>query len=322
MTAKVRRVTLKHSSVSLESRGSKKRKSREHECKLCFACTFISTIGICHVVWHHMFWFVEPDQEGGALGAWWIVHGLFNHSSAGNRGIGDWRVPRKASPGGKVRHHTCLLPPVQAIYDRHSHLDRWSVESWSREERGPKTSGSNVVRDCDYLLYLQMVSGLEEAGLVVTSRQPYKQAFGPSHRNVASSQEAWRVEKVYAGSLLCHSGRDVFGSRPGEARQRSWSASWGVFPGFVDWGERSVSLWSFSVDEQQAGRRSACGSWMAISRRTKSCTGTISTRRKKWLERWRLLFPMLCLVLLRRSWRRNWMPNWRCLSVLRRLNDW
>ena len=33
VTAEVRRVTLKSSSVSLENRGSKKRKSREHECK-------------------------------------------------------------------------------------------------------------------------------------------------------------------------------------------------------------------------------------------------------------------------------------------------
>ena len=41
--AEVGRVTLKHSSVLLQSRGSKKRKSREHEFKLCFAGTFFST---------------------------------------------------------------------------------------------------------------------------------------------------------------------------------------------------------------------------------------------------------------------------------------
>ena len=34
VTAEVRRVTLKRSSVSLENRGSKKRKSRENECKI------------------------------------------------------------------------------------------------------------------------------------------------------------------------------------------------------------------------------------------------------------------------------------------------
>ena len=33
-----------------------------------------------------------------------------------------------------------------------------------------------------------------------------------------------------------------------------------VFPGFVDWRKRSVSLWSFTVEEQQARRRSVCGS--------------------------------------------------------------
>ena len=43
VTAEVRRVTLKRSSVSLENRGSKKRKSREHECKLCSTGSFIST---------------------------------------------------------------------------------------------------------------------------------------------------------------------------------------------------------------------------------------------------------------------------------------
>ena len=33
-----------------------------------------------------------------------------------------------------------------------------------------------------------------------------------------------------------------------------------VFPGFVDWRKRSVSLWSFTVEAQQARRRSVCGS--------------------------------------------------------------
>ena len=61
VTAEVRRVTLKRSSVSLENKGSKKRKSREHECKLCSAGTFISTPVICHAVRHHLHWFVVPD---------------------------------------------------------------------------------------------------------------------------------------------------------------------------------------------------------------------------------------------------------------------
>ena len=33
-----------------------------------------------------------------------------------------------------------------------------------------------------------------------------------------------------------------------------------VFPGFVDWRKRSVSLWSFTAEAQQARRRSVCGS--------------------------------------------------------------
>ena len=43
-------------------------------------------------------------------------------------------IPRKASPGGRVWHPTCLLPFVQ-IYDGHSHLDRWSVEVGKGEAR-------------------------------------------------------------------------------------------------------------------------------------------------------------------------------------------
>ena len=52
-------MTLKRSSVSLENRGSKKRKSREHECKLCSSGTLISTSR--HAVQHHLPWFVVPD---------------------------------------------------------------------------------------------------------------------------------------------------------------------------------------------------------------------------------------------------------------------
>ena len=61
VTTEVRRVTLERSSVSLENRGSKKRKSREHECKLYSAGTFISTPVRRHAVRHHLSWFVVPD---------------------------------------------------------------------------------------------------------------------------------------------------------------------------------------------------------------------------------------------------------------------
>ena len=43
VTADARRVALNRSNVSLESQISKKRRSREHECKLCSTGTFIST---------------------------------------------------------------------------------------------------------------------------------------------------------------------------------------------------------------------------------------------------------------------------------------
>ena len=61
VTAEMRRVTLKRSSVSLENSGSKKRKSWEHECKLCSTGTFISNTVIRHAVRHHLPWFVVPD---------------------------------------------------------------------------------------------------------------------------------------------------------------------------------------------------------------------------------------------------------------------
>ena len=54
VTAEVRRVTLERSSVSLENRGTKKQKSREHECS-------IFTPVKCHAVRHHLPWFVVPD---------------------------------------------------------------------------------------------------------------------------------------------------------------------------------------------------------------------------------------------------------------------
>ena len=61
VTAEARRVTLKRSSVLLKNRGSKKRKSREHECKLCSTGTFISTPVRRHAGRHHLPWFVVPD---------------------------------------------------------------------------------------------------------------------------------------------------------------------------------------------------------------------------------------------------------------------
>ena len=242
VTAEVRRVTLKRSSVSLGNRGSKKRKSREHECKLCSTCTFISTPVRRHAVRHHLPWFVVPDtacltckgqygsscqlkkhvdeeriksdldphvdqepnqmfgqehvvewcelgfgfvqqvadqtangsleglmdwvkvcvtnksevelhmldrellsafcvflgnlprkDELSALLGWRMVYSIMQVLAAEGSTIGE--VPCKASPGGKIWHPSGLLPSVQAMYDGHSHLDRWSVEVGKREAR-------------------------------------------------------------------------------------------------------------------------------------------------------------------------------------------
>ena len=42
----------------------------------------------------------------------------------------------KYAEGTTVMTHKGLLPYVQAMYDGHSHLDRWSVEVGKREARG------------------------------------------------------------------------------------------------------------------------------------------------------------------------------------------
>ena len=42
--------------------------------------------------------FREPSQEGGAVGTARMAHGLFNHASAGSRGIDDRRGPSQSSP--------------------------------------------------------------------------------------------------------------------------------------------------------------------------------------------------------------------------------
>ena len=112
-------------------------------------------------------------EELSALVGWRMVYSIMQVLAAEGSTMGV--VPRKASHGGKVWHPTGLLPSVQAMYDGHSHLDRWSVEVG---ERGPGASGSNAVRDCNKLLLLQMVVGFEEAGLVAHITGPLKQALG------------------------------------------------------------------------------------------------------------------------------------------------
>ena len=93
VTAEVRRVTLKRSSVSLENRGSKKRKSREHECKLCSAGTFISSPVRRHAVRHHLPWFVVPDDT-----ACWTCKRQYGSSGQLKKHVDEERIKPDLDP--------------------------------------------------------------------------------------------------------------------------------------------------------------------------------------------------------------------------------
>ena len=84
------------------------------------------------------------DRELLSAFGWHMVYAIMQVLAAEGSMIGE--VPHKASPGCKVWHPTGLLPSVQAMYDGHSHMDRWSVEV-GRER--PGSVCSNAVRDCD-----------------------------------------------------------------------------------------------------------------------------------------------------------------------------
>ena len=85
-------------------------------------------------------------------------------------------VRRKASPGVKVWHPTDLIPSIQAIYDGHSHLDRWSVEFGKREapERLAAMPYETVTSYCFSKWWLDS----KKQDWWYTSRGPLKQAFG------------------------------------------------------------------------------------------------------------------------------------------------
>ena len=72
-------------------------------------------------------------EELSALLGWRMVYSIMQVLAAEGSTIGE--VPRKASPGGKIGHPSGLFPSVHAMYDGHSHLDRWSVEVGEREAR-------------------------------------------------------------------------------------------------------------------------------------------------------------------------------------------
>ena len=92
VTAEVRRVTLKRSNVSLETRESKKRKSREHECKLCSTGTFISTPVRRHAVRHHLPWLVVHDT------ACWTCKRQYGSSSQLKKHVDEERIKSYLDP--------------------------------------------------------------------------------------------------------------------------------------------------------------------------------------------------------------------------------
>ena len=67
----------------------------------------------------------RKDELSAPVG-WRMVYSIMQVLAAEESTIEE--VPRKVSLGDMVWHPTGLLPCVHAIYDGHSHLDRWSVE--------------------------------------------------------------------------------------------------------------------------------------------------------------------------------------------------
>ena len=88
---------------------------------------------------------MSRKEELSALVGWCMVYSIMQVLVTEGSTIGE--VSRKVSPGGKVWHPTGLLPSVQAMYDRHSHLECWSVEVG--KERSLGASGSNAVQNGD-----------------------------------------------------------------------------------------------------------------------------------------------------------------------------
>ena len=82
---------------------------------------------------------------------------------------------RKASPGGKIWHPTCLLPTVQAIYDGYRHLARSSVKVGKREarQRLPSMPYETVTSYCFSKWWLD----LKKQDWWPPSRGPLKHAF-------------------------------------------------------------------------------------------------------------------------------------------------
>ena len=113
-------------------------------------------------------------EELSAVFGWLMVYSIMQVLEAEGSTIGE--VPRKASPGGKIWHPSGLLSSVQAMYDGHSHLDRWSVEVGKREarERLAAMPYETVTSYCFSKRWLDS----KRQDWWPTSRGPLKQSFG------------------------------------------------------------------------------------------------------------------------------------------------
>ena len=117
---------------------------------------------------------LSMKEELSALVGWRMVYSIIQVLAAGGSTIEE--VCRKASPGGKVWHPTCLLPSVQAIYDGHSHLDCWSVEVGKREAR--ERLAAMPYETVTSYYFSKWWPDSKKQDWWPTSQGPLKQAFG------------------------------------------------------------------------------------------------------------------------------------------------
>ena len=125
-------MTLKRNSVSLESRGcKKKRKSREHESKLGTAGTSISIPVRRHAVRHHLPWFVVPDTEC------WTCKRQYGSSSQLKKNVDEERIKSELDPQVNQEPH-------QMVGQEHMVRTRIWIRPTGSQTDGERESGAPV----------------------------------------------------------------------------------------------------------------------------------------------------------------------------------
>ena len=185
-----------------------------------------------------------------------------------------------------------------------------SLVSWSREERDPGASGSNanetVTRYCLSKWWLVW----KKQDWWSQSRGPLKQVF---ELYTTEAYKTGLTHRKYEDLKMCVHGvncvavgeKDLDHVRARQDKGRDQQTE--VFG--------RVCRLAREVNKHVVihCRGTTC---TATFRMTKWCTGTISMIRKKWPGRWRLPYPMLCLVFLRRSWRSNLSIEYHDISTM------